>query len=112
LWLRLSGVLLLRLAERTFCAWLFHEPPRNTRLAFSDHHPPISIAGDGSNCKFYLEKSPSAGVAPLHPAKSATDSNKRCGYSDNAAAFVYVSRAKITTYRWSVRLPPPYLTQS
>ncbi len=29
---RLSGVLLLRLAERTFCALLFHEPPRNTRL--------------------------------------------------------------------------------
>jgi hypothetical protein len=29
--LRLSGAFLLRLAERTFCGSLFHEPPRNTR---------------------------------------------------------------------------------
>jgi hypothetical protein len=31
--LRLSGVFLLRLAERKFLGVLFHEPPRNTRLA-------------------------------------------------------------------------------
>src|SRR5437764_13959005 len=31
--LRLSGSFLLRLAERTFLPLLFHEPPRNTRLA-------------------------------------------------------------------------------
>jgi hypothetical protein len=29
--LRLSGVLLLRKAERLFCPLLFHEPPRKTR---------------------------------------------------------------------------------
>jgi hypothetical protein len=29
--LRLAGAFLLRLAERTFCGLLFHEPPRNTR---------------------------------------------------------------------------------
>jgi hypothetical protein len=29
--LRLSGVLLLRFAERRLLALLFHEPPRNTR---------------------------------------------------------------------------------
>ena len=28
---RLSGVLLLRFAERALSGWLFHEPPRNTR---------------------------------------------------------------------------------
>ena len=31
--LRLSGLLLLRLADRQFVGLLFHEPPRNTRLA-------------------------------------------------------------------------------
>jgi hypothetical protein len=29
---RLFGLLLLRLATRTFCGLLFHDPPRNTRL--------------------------------------------------------------------------------
>lgn len=32
LWLRFAGVSLLRFATRTFCALLFHEPPRQTRL--------------------------------------------------------------------------------
>lgn len=30
--LRLSGLLLLRFAERQFCALLFQDPPRNTRF--------------------------------------------------------------------------------
>ena len=32
--LRLSGLLLLRLAERQFSALLFQEPPRKTRFVF------------------------------------------------------------------------------
>ncbi len=32
----LSGVLLLRLEERTLFVLLFHEPPRSTRFAMSD----------------------------------------------------------------------------
>ena len=32
LWLRLAGWLLLRFAERQFCALLFQLPPRNTRF--------------------------------------------------------------------------------
>jgi len=35
---RLSGVLLLRLAERVFLALLLKDPPRNTRLIF---HSPL-----------------------------------------------------------------------
>jgi len=33
LFLRLPGSFLLRMAARQFCAWLFQEPPRTTRLA-------------------------------------------------------------------------------
>ena len=36
---RLSGVFLLRLAERTLCGLLFHEPPRFTRWALSGRLP-------------------------------------------------------------------------
>jgi hypothetical protein len=32
LFLRLSALFLLRLAERMFCGLLFHEPPRRMRL--------------------------------------------------------------------------------
>ena len=41
--LRLSGVLLLRFAERKFVALLFHEPPRNTRSGAPRLQPPRRV---------------------------------------------------------------------
>ena len=40
LWLRLSGVFLLRFAARQFLGLLFQLPPRRTRLMRSDPHSP------------------------------------------------------------------------
>lgn len=38
----LSGVLLLRLEERTLFVLLFHEPPRNTRFVVDGSRPPAA----------------------------------------------------------------------
>lgn len=66
--LRLSGLLLLRLAARTFCGLLFHDPPRNTRLEPSRRNTLILIAlgamaaqGDKTaspnSCSYYIGRS-------------------------------------------------------
>jgi len=61
---RLSGVFLLRLAERQFVGLLFHDPPRSTRR----HFGPAPQGPRGAKLTFSILRR--AGATPPHPKKS------------------------------------------